>query len=53
MPVAKHHTSRKINVRARQMWTDELTFSGATADCVDPSGIDLYAPSGRLDRGAA
>jgi hypothetical protein len=51
MPVAKHHASRTFNVRARQMWTDELTFSGASAVCVDQSGIDPYAPSGRLNRG--
>ena len=46
MPVAKHHTPR-VNARAGQVWTEELTFMKASADCVDASGIDPYAPSGR------
>jgi len=46
MPVAKHHTPR-VKTRAGQVWTEELTLMKASADCVDPSGIDPYAPSGR------
>ncbi|HCP80854.1 MAG TPA: hypothetical protein DIT67_04410 [Octadecabacter sp.] len=47
MPVSTHRKSRTEDVRARQMRTEELTFIQASADCVDPSGMDPYGPSGR------
>ena len=47
MPVAMHQGSRAKDARVGQVWTEELTFSKASADCVDPSGMDPYAPSGR------
>ncbi len=53
MPVAKHHTSRAEDARTGQVWTEELTYFKGSADCVDPTGMDPYAPSGRLSsRGA-
>jgi len=50
MPVAKHHTSR-AQPRTGQVWTEQLTLDKASADCVDPSGCDPYAPSGRRSWG--
>jgi len=50
MPVAMHQGTRANHARAGQVWTEELTFHQASADCVDPSGMDPYAPSGRAPR---
>jgi len=51
MPVAKHHTPRATEVRARQMWTEGLTLLQASVyrvgqlDCVAVSGVCSPYPS--------
>ncbi len=49
MPVAKYRVSRAEDVRAGQIWTEELTLNKASVAALDPAGIDPYAPSGRRE----
>lgn len=46
MPVAKRRTPRAEDVRAGQVWTEELTVHKASVAALGLSGIDPFAPSG-------